>query len=164
MRVIVKDGGFSYRRNTAFERRCADAFRCLGFEVESLGQGRGRKADCLALARQESFGVIIDAKVRQNGYVLGTEDRKFLEYAVTHARELQRNGIPKVYFVIIGSEFRESDLTKLTKYLTEAPIRSVDFITAKALMRMVEESIEHRHKFRLLELDEMLFGNKIISE
>ena len=36
--------------NTAFERRCADAFRCLGFEVESLGQGRGRKADCLALA------------------------------------------------------------------------------------------------------------------
>jgi hypothetical protein len=87
-----------------------------------------------------------------------------LEYAVTHARELQRNGIPRVYFVIIGSEFRESDLTKLTKYLAEAPIRSVDFITAKALMRIVEESIEHRHKFRLLELDEMLFGNKIISE
>lgn len=98
--------------NTAFERRCADAFRCLGFEVEPLGQDRGRKADCLALARQESFGVIIDAKVRQDGYSLGTEDRKFLEYAVTHARELQRNGIPKVYFVIVGSEFRENDLNK----------------------------------------------------
>jgi hypothetical protein len=136
----------------------------LGFEVESLGQGRGRKADCLALARQESFGVIIDAKVRQNGYVLGTEDRKFLEYAVTHARELQRNGIPKVYFVIVGSDFRESDLTKLTKYLAESPIRSVDFITAKALMRIVEESIQHRHRFRLLELDQMLFGNKIVAE
>jgi hypothetical protein len=150
--------------NTAFERRCADAFRCLGFEVESLGQGRGRKADCLALARQESFGVIVDAKVRQNGYSLGTEDRKFLEYAVTHARELQRNGIPKVYFVIVGSEFWENDLTKLTKYLAESPIRSVDFITAKALMRIVEESIQYRHKFRLLELDQMLFGNKIIAE
>ncbi|MBA3354669.1 MAG: hypothetical protein H0U18_01765 [Pyrinomonadaceae bacterium] len=150
--------------NTAFERRCADAFRCLGFEVESLGQGRGRKADCLALARQESFGVIIDSKVRQNGYVLGTEDRKFLEYAVTHSRQLQSNGIPKVYFVVIGSGFRESDLTKLTKILAESPIRSVDFITAIALMRIVEESIRHRHSFRLIELDQALFGNKIIAK
>jgi hypothetical protein len=126
--------------NTAFERRCADAFRCLGFEVESLGQGRGRKADCLALARQESFGVIIDAKVRQNGYVLGTEDRKFLEYAVTHSRQLHSNGIPKVYFVVIGSGFRESDLSKLTKYLAESPIRGVDFITA-----ILDENCRRKH-------------------
>lgn len=150
--------------NTAFERRCADAFRCLGFEVMDLGQGRGRKADSLALARRESFGVIIDAKVRQNGYVLGTEDRKFLEYAVTHTSELNRDGISKVYCVVIGSEFRESDLTQLSNYLAQSPIRSVDFITAKALMRIVEESIHYRHRFRLLELDQMLFGNKIIAE
>jgi hypothetical protein len=49
-------------------------------------------------------------------------------------------------------------------YLAQSPIRSVDFITAKALMRIVEESIRYRHKFRLLELDQMLFGNKIIAE
>jgi len=150
--------------STAFERRCADAFRCLGFEVTDLGQGRGRKADSLALARSESFGVIIDAKVRRNGYVLGTEDRKFLEYAVTHTSELNRQGISKVYFVVIGSDFRERDLTQLSNYLAQSPIRSVDFVTAKALMRIVEESIHYRHKFRLLELDQMLFGNKIIAE
>jgi hypothetical protein len=150
--------------NTAFERRCAEAFRCLGFEVMDLGQGRGRKADSLALARRESFGVIIDAKVRQNGYVLGTEDRKFLEYAVTHTRELDRDGISKVYFVVIGSDFRESDLTQLTNYLAQSPIRSVDFITAKALMRIVGDSIEHRHRFSLLDFDQMLFGNKIIAD
>ena len=57
----------------------------------------------------------------------------------------------------------ESDLAKLTKYLAESPIRSVDFITAKALMRIVEESIQYRHKFRLLEVDQILFGNKIIA-
>src|SRR5207248_229411 len=71
---------FTDNINTAFERRCADAFRCMGFDVQDLGQGRGRKADCLALAREEGFGIIIDA------YVLGTEDRKFLEYATTHSR------------------------------------------------------------------------------
>jgi hypothetical protein len=150
--------------NTAFERRCADAFRCLGFEVMDLGQGRGRKADSLAVARRESFGVIIDAKVRQNGYVLGTEDRKFLEYAVTHTRELNRDGISKVYFVVIGSDFRESDLTQLTNYLAQSPIRSVDFITANALMRIVGDSIQHRHRFSLLDFDQMLFGNKIIAD
>ena len=107
--------------------------------------------------------MIIDAKVRANGYVLGTEDRKFLEYAITHTRELQAAGIHKVYFAVVGSEFREDDLTKLTRYLAESPIRSVDFITAKALMRIVEQSIRERYKFRLREIDQMLFGNKIIA-
>jgi hypothetical protein len=153
---------FAENVNTAFEKRCGDAFRCLGFEVQELGQGRGRKADCLALARQDGFGVIIDAKVRTNGYVLGTEDRKFLEYAVTHSHELLHSGLRHVYFAVIGSEFREDDLKKLTNVLAKSPIRSVDFITAKALMRMVEQSIRERFRFRLAEIDELLFGNKII--
>ena len=146
-----------------FERRCGDAFRCLGFDVQQLGQGRGRQADFLALARQDGFAVICDAKVRGEGYVLGTEDRKFLEYAVRHTRELQANGIRNVYLVVIGSVFRNSDLDKLTKYLADSPIRGVDLITARALMRMVEESIRERFKFRLSEIDATLFGNKIIS-
>jgi hypothetical protein len=64
-----------------FERKCAEAFRALGFQVRALGQGKGRAADCLALARPERFAVIIDAKARAEGFVLGTEDRKLLEYA-----------------------------------------------------------------------------------
>lgn len=103
---------FEENVNTAFERRCAEAFRCLGFEVEQLGQGKGRKADCLAVARQDRFAVIIDAKVRRNGYVLGTEDRKFLEYSITHTRELHRTGLQNVYFAVIGSEFQNDDLEK----------------------------------------------------
>ena len=146
-----------------FERRCGDAFRCVGFDVQQLGQGRGRKADFLALARQDGFAVICDAKVRGEGYVLGTEDRKFLEYAGKHTRELQANGIRNVYLVVIGSAFRNSDLDKLTKYLADSPIRSVDLMTARALMRIVEDSIQERFKFRLSEIDEALFGNKIIS-
>lgn len=44
----------------------------------------------------ERFAVIIDAKLRSAGYVLGTEDRKFLEYARSHGAELQRQGFEKV--------------------------------------------------------------------
>lgn len=146
-----------------FEKRCADAFRCLGFEVEEFGQGRGRAADCVALARREGFAIIVDAKVRQDGYVLGTEDRKFLEYAKRHAAELSRVGIAKIYLAVVGSDFREADLLKLTKYLADAPIRSVDLVTAKALMRMVESSVRDRSKFSLSEIDRELFGNKILA-
>src|SRR5206468_1613211 len=86
---------------TMFERRTADAFRCLGFEISQLGQGTGRNADVLALAPRDRFAVIIDAKVRSAGYVLGTEDRKFLEYARSHGAELQRQGFDKIYFVVV---------------------------------------------------------------
>lgn len=147
-----------------FERRSGDAFRCLGFDVQQLGQGRGRKADFLALARQDDFAVICDAKARGEGYVLGTEDRKFLEYAVKHTRELHASGLRKVYLIVLGPAFRNSDLDKLTKYLADSPLRSVDLVTARALMRMVEDSIRDRFKFRLSEVDQALFGNKVIAE
>jgi hypothetical protein len=79
--------------STTFERRTADAFRCLGFEISQLGQGTGRNADALALAPMERFAVVIDAKVRSAGYVLGTEDRKFLEYAQTTERNCNARGL-----------------------------------------------------------------------
>ncbi|MBB6144279.1 hypothetical protein HNQ77_002231 [Silvibacterium bohemicum] len=149
---------------TQFERRTADAFRCLGFEVKPMGQGTGRKADSLAAAPRERFGLIIDAKVRSAGYVLGTEDRKFLEYANYHGRELQRQGLDRLYFIVVGPSFRESDLKKLTENLSDSPIRNIILITASALMRMVEESIQHRSTFTLLDLEKKFFGNKIISD
>lgn len=147
-----------------FERRTADAFRCLGFEVKSMGQGTGRNADSLAIAPRERFGLIIDAKARSNGYVLGTEDRKFLEYAKSHGTSLQRQGLDRLYFVVVGPSFRENDLQKLTENLSESPIRNVILLTASALMRMVEDSIKYRSTFTLLELEKKLFGNKVISE
>ena len=148
---------------TLFERRTADAFRCLGFEISTLGQGTGRKPDALALASRERFAIIIDAKIRSNGYVLGTEDRKFLEYARVQGAELKRQGFDNLYFVVVAPSFRESDLKKLTEYLSDSPIRSVDLITASALMRLVEESIRERSKFSLSDFGQQLFGNKIIA-
>jgi hypothetical protein len=150
--------------STLFERRTADAFRCLGFEIAPLGQGTGRKPDFLALAPRDRFAVIVDAKVRFGGYVLGTEDRKFLEYARDQGAELQRQGFDKLYFVVVGPSFRDGDLNKLTAYLADSPIRSVDLITASALMRIVEESIHERSKFSLEQFSQHLFGHKIIAD
>jgi hypothetical protein len=149
--------------STIFERRTADAFRSLGFEISQLGQGTGRNADALALAPRERFAVIIDAKVRSAGYILGTEDRKFLEYAQKHGAELQRQGFEKAYFVVVGSSFKEGDLPKLTRALSASPIRSANLLTASALMRLVEDSIRNRSKFSLGDFERQLFANKIID-
>jgi hypothetical protein len=147
-----------------FETRCADAFRAIGFSVQQLGQGCGRVADCLALAPADRFGIILDAKVRREGYTLGTDDRQFCEYAARHSRELAQSGIDRVYFVVIGSGFRQHDLDNLSRLMAAEPIRSVCFLEAHALMRLVHESIERRDAFRLAEIDHLLFGNKIIEK
>jgi hypothetical protein len=149
--------------STIFERRVSDAFRCLGFEVSQLGQGTGRNADCVASAPRERVALIVDAKVRTNGYMLGTEDRKFLEYAVKHGKALQSQGYDKVYFVVVASSFRETDLKTLAEYLSDSPLRSVAMITARALVRMVEESIRNRSQFSLFDFGKQLFGNKIVA-
>lgn len=149
--------------STQFEQRCAEAFRCLGFEVRQLGQGCGRVADCLAIAAAERFAVVIDAKVRRRGYTLGTDDRQFCEYATRHARELAQAGIERVYFAVVGHGFRQGDLDKLAGFMTGTPIRSVAFIEAEALMRLVNDSIATRRQFRLADVDKLLFGNKIIE-
>ncbi len=146
-----------------FETRCGEAFRSLGFTVQQLGQGCGRVADCLALAPVDRFGVILDAKVRREGYSLGTDDRQFCEYAARHSRELAQAGIDRVYFAVIGSGFRQHDLENLARLMAAEPIRSVSFLEAHALMRLVNDSIYQRDRFRLAEIDRLLFGNKIIE-
>jgi hypothetical protein len=130
--------------------------------MRPLGQGTGRNPDALALAMKERFAILIDGKVRVNGYALGTEDRKFLDYALTRSKELQHQGFEKVYLVVADPTFRESDLKKLTEYLPESPARSVDIITAAALIRMVEESIKERSTFTLSAFEQQLFGNENI--
>ncbi len=146
-----------------FERRCADAFRALGFEVRQLGQGKGRNADCLAIARRDGFAVVIDAKTRHGRYVLGTDDRAFLEYAGSHSRALTAEGIERAYFVVIASAFEERDRKQLADTLTGSPIRGFALMTARALIRIVEESIRDRYRFSLSDLEKLLFGNPILA-
>jgi hypothetical protein len=147
-----------------FEQRCADAFRALGFVVRELGQGCGRVAYCLALAPADRFGVILDAKARRDGYTLGTDDRQFCDYARRHSRELSQSGIDRVYFIVLGAGFRRHDLENLAGYLVAEPIRSVCFLEAHALMRLVNDSIRDRATFHLAGLEPLVFGNKIIEE
>jgi len=150
--------------NIQFERKCADAFQALGFEVTLLGQGKGRAPDALATARRYGYGVVIDAKVRKDGYKLGTDGRTFREYVVDCARRLRDEGVEKVYLAVIASRFRESDHSQLASYLADSSIRGITFFSATALMRIVEESIRGRATFDLGEFEKVLFGSRVLAQ
>lgn len=92
---------------------------------------------------------------------MGTEDRKFLEYARNHGAELKGRGFENIYFVVVGSSFKDGDLKKLTDSLSASPIRSANLVTASTLMRLVEDSIRDRRKFALAEFERQLFTQEI---
>lgn len=146
-----------------FERKCADAFRALGFQVRPLGQGKGRRADCLALARTERYAVVIDAKARADGFVLGTEDRKLAEYARNHSDDLRREGIERVYLCVVSSNFRERDLDVLREALTASGLHGWSLWPAEVLIATVEKSISARSEFRLADLQNRFALNAIAT-
>lgn len=145
----------------SFERKCGDAFRALGFEVTVLGQGKGRVADVLALARSEGYAVIIDAKAYASGFSLNaTEERKLKEYAEKYTEEMNRHhGIKRTYLCIVSSTCNHTDLEKSRKALTTLPIKGVSLWSTTEMIKVVEESIQHRSSFRLSELEER-FNNR----
>jgi hypothetical protein len=150
--------------NIQFERKCADAFQALGFEITLLGQGKGRAPDALATARRYGYGVVIDAKVRKDGYKLGTDDRTFREYVVDCARRLRDERVEEAYLAVIASRFRESDHSQLASYLADSSIRGITFFSATALMRIVEESIRSRATFDLGQFEKVLFGSRVLAQ
>jgi hypothetical protein len=85
---VAKASGTTLER--AFEKYVNIAFTMLGFDALLLGQGQGRVPDGSAVDHDNAYAVIWDAKVRTNGYSLGTDDRTIREYITTQSRELKR--------------------------------------------------------------------------
>jgi hypothetical protein len=117
----------------------------------------------LALARPERYAVIIDAKARADGFELGTEDRKLLEYAKHHSDDLRREGIERVYLCVVSSGFREKDTDVLRRALTGSGLHGWSLWTAEVLMEMVERSISERCGFRLADLEKTFALNTIAT-
>jgi hypothetical protein len=145
-------------RANDFERKVSLVFQMLGFEVTSLGQGTGRNPDSIAKATQEHFALIIDAKARTESYMMGTEDRKFIEYIRQHQPVLTREGCKKLYFVIVSSRFAGRDTASIIRVKQETQIPVIE-IRADQILRILAFAIENplhfdRRKFEQLLLQE----------
>jgi hypothetical protein len=94
---MAKSSGTSLSK--AFEKSIHAAFTILGYDTKLLGQGMGRVPDGLAVEPDSSYAILWDAKVREGGYSMGTDDRAIREYVNTQSRELKRRrSLRNIYY------------------------------------------------------------------
>jgi hypothetical protein len=127
---------------TLFENRLAKCFEMLGFEVDNLGQGRGRRPDGIAKNEKDRYAIIYDAKSTEDSFSLNTaQERKFQDYINREVPKLRRQGFQNVYFAVISSEFdgEAKEVIKSLKIGTD--IQEVLLMEAEALLKILEKDL-----------------------
>ena len=134
----AKVSGTSLER--AFEKNVDAALTILGYETKLLGQGQGRVPDGRALALDENYVILWDAKVRVTSYSLGTDDRTIREYITTQSRELSRR-YKNIYYVIVSSSFADDFDDTIASIKMETQVSEVILLEAEALVAIVEAKL-----------------------
>ena len=126
----------------AFEKHVNAAFTILGYETKLLGQGQGRVPDGLAIAHDESYVIIWDAKIRNGGYRMGTDDRIIHEYIQKQSRLLKkRKSLRNVYYLIISSSFLDDCDDSIRTLKMETDVNEVGLVEAAALVEMIDAKL-----------------------
>ncbi len=136
----AKASGTSLER--AFEKSVNAAFTVLGYETTLLGHGQGRVPDGVALDLDNLYAIIWDAKMRADGYSIGTDDRTIREYITTQSRDLKRRrSLRNIYFVVVSSSFHDDydDVVGMVKMETD--VSEVRLVEADALVAMVDAKL-----------------------
>ncbi len=131
-----------------FEKSIHAAFTILGYDTKLMGQGSGRAPDGIAYADDESYAVLWDAKARQSGYRMGTDDRAIREYITSHSREIKRRRhYRNVYYFIVSSKFQDEfdDLVRGLKMDTD--VNEVCLVEADALVALVDAKLRDPRQF-----------------
>ena len=125
-----------------FEKNINVAFTILGFETKLLGQGQGRVPDGIAFANDESYALIWDAKIRTDGYSIGTDDRTIREYITTQSRDLKkRRSLRNIYYMINSSAFANDYDDTIRSIKMETNVNEVSLVEADALVAMVDKKL-----------------------
>lgn len=128
----------------AFETKLRFAFSLLGYEATELGQGTGREPDGIALSKNISadYGIIYDAKAREDRYRIGTNDREIFEYIQKKRAELRKQRINKAYFVIVSSDFDTDSALPLIRNIYKNTQTPVTLLKASDLLFIIDSKLQ----------------------
>jgi len=144
-----------------FEKQVSLCFKMLDFDVEEIGQGRGREPDSIVTDRPENTVFIVDAKVRPEGYSIGVDDRAIKEYINKHLPKLKKEGYKKPGFIIVSSKFK-GDPNKFVYDITlETEIKRLTLLTSEALLYLVAFKLKDGR--RTTEIESVLLQNGIVD-
>lgn len=139
--AICQNNGTSVDK--VFEDRLAILFKMLGYETEQLGAGHGRVPDGIAVSEDYRYGIIYDAKVRQQGYTMGTDERAIREYINVKGDVLRRRGIRNIYFMVISGTFSGDHDDIIRGLKIDTPVNEVLLVEVKALLAMLEGKLRN---------------------
>jgi hypothetical protein len=123
----------------AFEIMLFLAFKMLGYDVEELGHtAKERCPDGIAMSKRDHYAIVFDAKIRTEGYSIGTDDRTIIEYIKTQSPRLVHEGIDSIYYSIVSSWFTGDNPTRIMKIRKETNVKNVTLLRAAFLLRLVE--------------------------
>lgn len=125
----------------SFEKKVSALFRMLDFELQTLGQGKGREPDGVITNRQDNIAFIYDAKVRESGYSVGTDNRAIKEYVNNHYPKLERQGFKKIGFLIISTTFNGNADEVIREITLETPIKRFALVTSEALLSLLAHKL-----------------------
>jgi hypothetical protein len=135
----------------ALEQKIWIAGRMLGFEVEELGQGKGPVPDAIYRAETERrYAVLVDAKMRADGYDIGTDYRAINDYLDRKGKPLKKRAY-KVYYAIISHRFKGDPHEAISRVRKHGVASNVTLLAAEALLHLIELKL----KDHLLGLDEI---------
>lgn len=137
-RICQKMGGSIEKE---FEKRIDILFKMLGYQTEALGQGRGRVPDGIAICSEFRYAIGYDAKVRQQPYSMGTDERAIREYIMLLTDRLRRQGIRQIYFMVISSSFTGDHDDVIRGLKMETDVREVLLVEASALVALLETKL-----------------------
>ena len=120
------------------------AFTILGYETKLLGQGAGRVPDGVATDLDNSYAILWDAKIRRDGYSMGTDDRTIKDYVTTQSRELKkRRSLRNIYYLVISSGFKDDFDDSIRTLKMETDVSEVVLLEARALVEMVDAKLRN---------------------
>ena len=126
-----------------FEERLAILFDMIGYRTELLGQGHGRVPDGIAICEEFRYAIIYDAKVRQQVYTMGTDERAIREYISVQGEKLRKRGMRNLYFMIISSSFSGDHDDTVRSLKIDMNVNEILLVEVKALLAMLEGKLRN---------------------
>jgi hypothetical protein len=159
----------SSTKGREFEKKVADIFNFLEFDVEYLGQGSGRNPDAILRFRKENTAFLVDAKAYGDGYSLGIDDRAIKEYINHHCPKLFNEGYKKIGFIIVSNSFKSDFDSFINEITWNTEIRRFILLTSKALLYLFAYKMKEKLSLdiiieKLIGCGSMIEANNIIEE
>lgn len=155
---------YASAKGSEYEKLVAEIFKQLDFEVEILGQGKGRNPDAIIKLREENTAFLVDAKAYSNGYSLGLDDRAIKEYINFYCPKLKKEGYIRIGFIIVSNSFKSNFDSFINEITWNTDIKRFILLTSEALLFLLAYKTKDRLSLSTLIESIIGFGNPVTAQ